>query len=903
MPILVAGRERLLYLLFFLSGISALLYQVIWTKKLAQIFGVTSYAVATTLSIFMFGLAAGSWYFGKRADSVRKPLKLYALLELGIALTALLSLGILEILNTAAAQIGFATASSTGFTIFRAVGAFLVLISPTFFMGGTLPVLAKECVTAADSAGRRLGQLYALNTVGGIVGSIVAGFLAVPVLGLRGTLLAGVGINTIVALLAFSSVSSRDNVSPEHPESTAQQTPQQAPEADETPSRTNIMLAAFFMAGFLGLGAEVVWTRMLLLYLNPNAQAFAAILAVYLAGLGIGSALAGRIFIRRFSHAGYGALQVLTGSSVAMCLYLFVVWARPLANGIEPIQNSLPAALQGRFVYWTVCSLSLAALLLFIPTLLMGTAFPFAARFFSSRSDVLGRRLGVALTFNTMGAMLGPLLCGFWLLPALGTQVVLLFFCVGYIITGAVAAAAFSRAPRLWLGSGGVLAVGLIVVCYSSPELIVTRAYESPTGRILHHEEDVCGTVAIIEDQMPLEKYRQLVVGFTSMISDDFRCRRYTRLIGHLPVLLHPAPKKALVICMGSGMTLSAMACHPELESIDCADISPAVVNCAREYFSHVNNGVMFDPRVHVIFNDGRTHLLATRERYDIIALEPPPPNNADVANLYSREFYALCRSRLNPDGIVAQWIPYHNGTFEQMRSLIATMQSELSTTLWNFFDGLECCAIGRMDDTPVPIERIRTRLQIPAVSANLLPVGVRSVEDILACFVMGPQRILEFTDRASIVTDDRPGLGYDLSACLRTKQSIQLATVVTARYAEEPFAYFSFENEAEREAFRERYKPVKLAWLLHNRAVQISQIGLASDKMLIDLDRDFHAPLELDPDNPYYKYSNDTAYYVVTLRILASWFKNNGNTALAERYFGAAAKMDSLRPTALQSH
>ena len=399
---------------------------------------------------------------------------------------------------------------------------------------------------------------------------------------------------------------------------------------------------------------------MLLLYLNPNAQVFAGILAVYLAGLGIGSALAGRVFARRFSAVSCGTFQLFVGVAVAgVPAVVREIRASALPKRRRKCSVSLPEGLQSNFVYQTGCSLLLTALLLFIPTLLMGAAFPFAARYFSSQSETLGQRIGSALTLNTFGAMLGPLICGFWLLPMLGTQIVLLLFCVAYIITGALAAAAFSETPRKWVAGGAVLSVGLIGACCAAPELIVSGAYES-WGKMIHHEEDACGSVAIIDSKMPLENYRQLMVGVTPMISDDFRCRRYTRLIGHLPALLHPAPKKALVICMGSGMTLSALACHPEIEQIDCADISTSVVHCAREYFAHVNNKVLDDPRVHVIANDGRTHLLATRERYDIIALEPPPPNNADVANLYSKEFYELCKSRLNPGGIVAQWIPYH---------------------------------------------------------------------------------------------------------------------------------------------------------------------------------------------------------------------------------------------------
>ena len=908
--------DRVLYLLFFLSGISALLYQVVWTKKLAVIFGVSAYAVSTTLSVFMLGLAAGSWYFGALADRQKTPLKCYVLLETGIAVSAALSLLLLEAMNGFALNLGFSSSASAGFIAFRILGAFLVLIVPTFFMGGTLPILARHCVHSSALAGRKLGLLYAVNTLGGVAGCLLAGFIAIPLLGMRGTLLAGVGINSIIALLAswqvivlsrrasaataVSPYDSGGSVLPVFPAPASPISTVRTPMLDIPPSerQNRVMLITFFFAGFLGLGIEVVWTRMLLLHVIATSQAFACMLAVYLLGLAAGSAIAAKISNKLCSATGYASVQILVGISIAACLFLWPHRDNVLYMALWVLEK-LPNMLQSRELSRLVISLMLTALILFLPTVLMGFSFPLAARFFSEETVNLGKNLGSAFMFNTLGSMAGPLVCGFLCLPMLRIQNTLLLCAAGYIAGGTAVLLAFDKRSRRAAGGGIALLMVLAALSFL-PEQIVAGAYSRLAGKLLFQEEDVDGSVAVIQYYSPLEDYRQLLVGTTSMIADGFRSRRYTRLIGHLPMLMHPAPRRALVVCLGSGMTLAAIASHADIESIDCADLSEGVLHASARFFSHVNDNVLRDPRVHVVVNDGRTHLLATREKYDVIALEPPPPNNAGVANLYSLEFYELCRSRLNPGGMIVQWIPYHCVTFAQTRSLLATLQAVFPVaTYWSLFDGDEYCVVGHMDDAHVPYSRIATRLAAPGVQANLAQVGVRSAEDVLACFVMGPKKLREFTEHAQLVTDDLPGIGYDMSAFeyAENLDKIEIASILTARGSESVDAFFDFQRPGD---FAAAFKPVKLAWSMHERAMQICALNVNS-QTTVDLDRDFQAPISLDPGNPYYRFSNDSWIYPDALRKLAMFFHSKGDDARAKRFADQAGKLESLRATHLR--
>ncbi len=690
----------MVYVLFFLSGVAALLYQVVWTKALANQFGVSAYAVSTTVSVFMLGLALGSWVFGRLADRVRRPLAAYGLLELGIGASALASLALLRAVETAVASIGFSDASGLGFAVLRTVGTSLVLLVPTVLMGGTLPMLAKEVVVTRGAVGRGVGRLYGVNAFGGAVGSVLAGFVLIGWLGLRGSLLVGVGLNVLAAALVVLLVRRR-------PAAAALDPPAVPPTSRPDVPASSAMRIAFFLAGLTGLAVEVVWTRMLLLNLDSTAQAFSAMLAVCLVGLSLGSVATARLADRVNAVRAYGLTLLLVGASILLCAALWATLGPSASDVARWAVDRMPPSLRGNAAFRLVLCLYQCGLLLLLPTFFMGCSFPFAGRCFARAAPDVGRRLGSAVTLNTIGSMIGPLLCGFWWLPALGIQrTVALCGSIG-IVAGAGLLFSSTRIAGRWALAG--LASALVLVPWLLPaDFVVARTDQRSTGRLLHAEEDVSGSVAVLEIDSGNERCRQLKVGTTSMITDAFACRRYTRLLGHVPMLLHPAPRDAMVICLGAGMTLSAVAAHPDVSTIDCVELSPGVVRAARAYFGEANGKVLEDPRVRVIVNDGRTQLLVSRKTYDVITLEPPPPYDEGVASLYSREFYELCRSRLRPGGMLSQWIPYHCATLTQIRSMLATVQAVFpEATLWEFFDRREYCVIGRLDDAAIPYDRV----------------------------------------------------------------------------------------------------------------------------------------------------------------------------------------------------
>ncbi len=861
--------------IFFLSGAAALVYQVIWTKELALRFGVTAHAVSTTVSVFMLGLALGSWVFGRVADRVRRPLAAYALLELGIAGSALVSLALLKAVEAVVASTWLPELGGPGLVALRTLGTLLVLIVPSTLMGGTLPMLAKELVGSGGSAGRSVGLLYGLNALGGAAGSVLAGFVTIGWLGLRGSLFVGAALNVLAAALAYALV--RWGPARGGPE------PDRAPPpaAPTVPASTR-MLAAFFLAGLTGLGLEVVWTRMLLLNVNSTAQSFAAMLAVCLTGLALGSLATSRLADRMDPTRGYGLTQGLVGLSILLCAAL---WAHLHPRSIEVGRwavDLLPRSLRGEAMHQLAVCTFQCSLLLLVPTFLMGCSFPFAARGFGRSAPEVGRRLGSAFTWNTLGSMVGPLLCGFLFLPLLGIQRTVALFGTLSLLAGGALVLGSGRSLSRWAVLG--VSVAAIVVAWSRPDgFILSGIYERAGGTLLHREEDVCGSVAVREIDSGGRRVRQLLVGSTSMITDGFNCRRYTRILGHLPMLLHPAPKDALVICLGSGMTLSALAAHPDAATIDCVELSPGVVRAARAWFSEANGGVLGDPRVRVIVNDGRTQLLTSRKEYDVITLEPPPPNHDGVAALYSREFYELCRARLRPGGMVSQWIPYHGASLGQIRSMVAAVQSVFPhTTVWEMLDGREYCVIGRLDASPIPFERVAARLAVPAVATQLREVGVSSPEHLFACFVLGTEGVRAFVDGARPVTDDGPGLGYDWEAVNlvapwvpRFERALQEAGLATEAHAESPARYLSFADPEAERRFLAQLEPVKAAWRMHALALRLFTLRPEEHPDLFRAR--FRAPNLLEPENAYYAYAADRGLYATARALQRRFLNPNG--------------------------
>ena len=763
--------------LFFLSGASALAYEVIWSKQLTLVIGVTSFSLSTVLASFLSGLAIGSLLFGRCADRWRRPLRAYAWLELGVAACALAlhvtMPGLEEIYVFLHRHL---ESSLPAIRCVRLILCFLSLLPPTILMGGTLPLLCRREVAAGEGIGRSLAGLYALNTLGGVAGTLVTGFLLIGWVGLTGTLFAACGANlaaTLVALLLDAAEQRRAPVrsavprpasSPSRASGGGREQGEEA-RVDTVLDRRGrvVILGAVALSGFAALAYEVVWTRSLIVFLRSGfVYSFTLILATFLSGIVLGSWIYRR-FLERL-RPSLVAFSVLEAGIGAWGLLSILLLTR------VPLVPSWVANTLGTGDYswgeWSLAWMAASAGVLLVPCILMGILFPLCGRWVIPQANV-GTGVGALYAANTLGSVGGAAAAGFLLVPNLGTleslrAVSLLSFAIAalplLLLSGGRKVLRGWRRPAL-----GIAAFGFVVLLARAlpSDLIRASVIASRPGKNLYFDEGAAGLVEVYE-RVGVEGnlYRKLYFNGTSYAGTTQNGRRYHRLLGHLPALLHPDPRTGLVIGFGSGMTFGAMLLDSRLNRVDCVELAPEVLE-AGAFFAQDNSGAIDDPKGRILLGDGREHLLVTDEKYDLISLEPPPPRFAGVVNLYSVDFYRLCRSRLREGGMMAQWIPMHSHTVEEMRNLIRSFVEVFpEATFWvpTERDGI---LVGSMGPIAVSPADLRARMGADRVASDLKSIDVPDLGALLGSLLLDAPSLAAYVRDASPITDDRPTIEY----------------------------------------------------------------------------------------------------------------------------------------------
>jgi spermidine synthase len=781
-------------LLLFASGGASLIYQVLWIKQLALVVGVEVQAVTTGVSAFFAGLAIGGWVFGRLADRLARPLRLYALLEAGVLVLALASTWMLPHAAAPFASLQDRIGPLAWALPFGLVGL------PAVLMGGTLPVLMRALCPAAIHLGRAGARLYAANTAGAIAGTLAASFVLIPWLGVFGSACAAAVLNAGAALVAgllgrmqqallpvdestSSTVASarstadiahdtrspvaavrtaRDASSTAAAARTARDTSSQSPRADiarnTSVSKGRLALVLYAIAGGVALGYEVVWSQVIVQFISTRSFAFAVVLATYLLGLALGSALASRYADRARDPWGAFATLIVAAGLVAL-LEIAVLgdwlphWQSLAREAVLGATDSLLSAMCAGFAVAAVC-------VVFVPTLLLGAAFPFALRLNVDNRHT-GRDVGAVVALNTAGGIAGTLLTGFVLVPMLGLVHTLAALAV---VAGAVSLIAVLRGSDLrpfarW--SVPVLAVLTLITVFVTPsDRLATLLAESRGGHLTFYEESTGGTVAVVEQNAGRRQFRRLYIQGVSNSGDTMASLRYMRLQALLPLLIHrETPRAALVIGLGTGITGGALLTWPGLEHRTVAELLPAVVRAAPQFKG--NYSMSTDARMDIRMRDGRRELLRNAERYDLITLEPPPPSAAGVVNLYSSDFYRLAASRLQQGGIVAQWLPLPTQNEQDTRALIQSfIQVFPHAALW-ITELHEMMLVGSTQPLELDVPRIEARFAQPRVAAALREVGIASPAALLATWITDRAGLAYYAADAQAVTDDQPRIEY----------------------------------------------------------------------------------------------------------------------------------------------
>ena len=735
--------------LLCLSGVAGLIYQVLWIKQLALVVGVDVHAVTIGVSAFFGGLALGGWLVGRLADRTPCAWRLYLWLECVIAL-----LGI-------GATLALAHAAAPFVWLETRVGAaawlvpVLVVALPAVAMGGTLPALMRAIGAHRESLGQTGGRLYAANTAGAIAGTLLAAFVTLPLLGVTGSAIAAASLNGVAALGAWWF---GRRLSPRFaPEATAP-----APIGDRMPAppaaSRRFALTLYALAGGIALGYEVVWSQAIVQFLSTRAFAFAVMLATYLAGLVIGSAIVARRVDR--SRDPWGVFGLLIGGAGLAALAEFA-WLGEWLPAAQQVVSQRVLGATGNLLAATCASFAVAALcVVFVPTLLLGAAFPYAVRLCVA-ADRVGSGVGAVVAWNTAGGIAGSVLAGFVLVPWLGVVHTLGVLAMAGGLVGLLAVVFGQGVQRPARFAVPLLAVIALIVAVATPaDRLSALLAGTRGGSLVFYEEGRGATVAVVEQGKAAQRFRRLYIQGVSNSGDTMTSLRYMRLQALLPLIVHRGtPRATLVIGLGTGITAGATLQYPGLERRVVAELLPAVVRAVPAF--HGNYDASHDPRLDIRLRDGRRELLASPQQYDMITLEPPPPSASGVVNLYSTDFYRLAAARLNAGGIVAQWLPLPTQNRDDTRALVRSFLDVFPhATLWTT-ELHEMLLVGSLQPMPLDATRIAARFAQPEVAAALRVVGVASPAALLATYVTDRAGLDWFAGDAPAVTDDHPRIEY----------------------------------------------------------------------------------------------------------------------------------------------
>jgi len=768
-------------ILFAVSGAAALIYEVVWTRLLTLQMGHGIAAASTVLAAFMGGLAIGAALAGRHGGRLtrERALATYAGLELAIAALALLLPFALTAVRPLLVSAYADGNGGTTFAVLRLITSVLLLAAPAAAMGATFPIAARWMVRGASSAAQDAGGLYAANTLGAAVGAVLAGFVLIPALGLSGSTWVGVALNVAAAAGAYALARSATPIPADTPPDGGRsegegfsprrgmaahgkagaQAPAHRTSADGRPWLAALALGA---SGFASLTLQVVWTRLLVQILGPTTYAFSIVVAIFIVGLAGGAAI-GAWLVARTRHAGVGlAICMLMSAGLSLAAASSVDWALlAMAEIVARPGYQFNDVLSREILMVTGLLLPM--------TLAFGAAFPFAVALAAGRDEAVTENLGRIYAVNTVGAIAGALLAGFVLVPEIGLHLTIRL--VAAMVGGTAVAILVWTGPARGRLVGFALAVIVLGAGVALPQwdrlLLSSGAYKyaaamrGPSlevslaaGELLSYREGSTGTVAV-----------RRLAGTVSLAIDgkvdasNAGDMLTQRLLAHVPLLLHPDPKRVAILGLGSGVTLGSALTHP-LTAATVLEISPEVVDASR-FFESENHRALADPRTRLVVGDGRTHLMLGRESYDVIVSEPSNPWMAGIASLFTREFFEGAKARLAPGGILCQWAHTYDISSDDLRSIVATFLTAFPDgSMWMVGDA-DVLLVGSTSPLNAGVAGVAAAWQRPGVAADLATVGAMDPYAVTSLFVAQGESLKAWANGAPLQTDDRSRLEF----------------------------------------------------------------------------------------------------------------------------------------------
>jgi predicted membrane-bound spermidine synthase/tetratricopeptide (TPR) repeat protein len=796
------GIRFIIFFLFFLSGMGGLIYEVVWARYLSLFLGNTAQAHTFVLATFMGGLAVGYFLFGKMADRAGSALNLYGWMEIAIGLFGALFVPLLGWLGSAYVSL----VSRHGLdSIFAAPAKFiliaLLLVVPTVLMGGTLPVLSRFAVRSLREVESQVGWLYFVNSLGATAGSLLAGFFLIRLFGLNLSIVVAVMLNLLAGLVALAlrpwEKGERNSaVSP-----TALDDP---PRYSYTPWQIRIAILGIALSGGAALIYEIAWIRLLSLVLGSSTYSFSLMLAAFIAGIASGSFIVSRRWVARFEPYLLFALAEL---GVALSIILTLPFYERLPFYFTLWANFFVRAPQTFWIYQLI-QFSICFFLMFLPTLFLGITLPLVSQVATPSLKRLGENVGNVFAANTVGTLVGAVAAGLALLPLLGIKRLIE---IGVLINLLVGALALGVSPYLtWkkktstLGASfalflfylylfpawdqNILSSGTFRMRGLSLAMTYNDFKRSRREKMLFYKDGASATIAVTQTE---DKHIILTANGKPEASTSGDLPTQI-LLGQIPFLLKPEARNALVVGLGSGITAGSVLRHP-LARLDVVEISPEVVEGSRFFASH-NYEALKDPRLRLHVEDAKTFLKVTPQRYDIVISEPSNPWIAGIGNLFSMEFYQDVRKRLQPDGLVVQWIHTYEMTDDTLKLVLRTFTASFEhVTLWSSVSQ-DLLMIGSKAPLQINYKESLARFNDAEVKKDLRRIGVESLPTILSSQVASDEGVRKAAGKGRVNEDLFPILEYQAPKDFFLGQTSQfLSSYDERRYPREgSFLYFT---------------------------------------------------------------------------------------------------------------
>ncbi|MCX6121783.1 MAG: fused MFS/spermidine synthase [Ignavibacteriales bacterium] len=761
-------------ILFVVSGALGLIYQIVWFKYLSLFLGNTTYAQTIVLATFMGGLAIGSAWWGRKVDHAEHPLRLYAFLELGIGVYCLLYPKFLEVLKSIFISIVVSLqlpSDGTAVLLLKFLTSLCSLLVPTILMGGTLPILVRFISRKLEESGRNIAVLYFLNSLGAVFGSLLAGFFFIRILGLSTTVYFAAVVNFLIGGIAIVlSVVKTEQEKNNSKES----------EEPEIIFPRRDVIFAIVVAGISGLAAmiyEVTWVRLLIPVLGSSTYSFSLMLVTFISGITIGSFIVS-LLIQRVKNLSAMLMWCQVGIVLSMLATIPMYVRIPyefwkVASFLTRSDATYPIFLAIQFFFCFV--------LMIMPTIFLGMSLPVATRIASRGIHVLGKSVGNIFAVNTLGTVIGSLLAGLVLIPLIGVRhaievgiacnllaalLVLLF--TGsvprrqtFIALSIVVCAVISYSIFVPTWNSGAMLSGVFRRIHSNAQLPMRYAdfidKENMT-KVLFYKEGTTATIGVVEGGVGSEKQKILIVNGKADASSKGDLPTQV-LLGQLPCFIHQDPLNALVIGLGSGITLGSVLTHP-VKRVDCVEISPEVVE-ASSHFKEVNHNPLSDPRTTLFIEDALAYLKLTPRKYDIIISEPSNPWIAGIGNLYTTDFFEECKRRMNTGGLMVQWFHLYEMNDDLFKLVVRTFQSSFKyVSIWQPLD-VDVIMIGSNQPITMTFERIQTAISLKGVKEDLQQIQLQDAATLLSLEMLPPESVVRYIGIGDLNTEDHPRLEY----------------------------------------------------------------------------------------------------------------------------------------------